>query len=315
MNEIMSMVKLRAREKGLKLEARYDFPLPQTVETDATRLKQCLLNLVSNAIKFTDEGRVSMLVRHIQKQDGEHMMAFIVTDTGIGMTQNEINRIFNPFTQADTSTTRRYGGTGLGLTISKRLAEHLGGDIEVESTPGRGSMFTLTINPGNLDNVPMLNALPSTPITAQRKASRESLTSPMAGRVLVVEDTPPTQEFVRFFLSKTGLDADVADNGQIAWDKVKTAAAQGKPFDMIIMDMQMPVLNGYECTRRLRRAKHTMPIIALTAHTMSGDREKCLDAGCDDYIPKPIEMDELLTKVRDYLERYRAEADGSVTVH
>ena len=132
--------------------------------------------------------------------------------------------------------------------------------------------------------------------------------------MLVVEDTPPTQEFVRFFLSKAGLDVDVADNGQDAWDKVKSAAADGKPFGLLVMDMQMPVLNGYECTRRLRRAKHIMPIIALTAHTMSGDREKCLEAGCDDYIPKPIEMDQLLNMVRSYLERDRSDA-ASVTVN
>lgn len=301
-NEVISMVKLRAREKGLKLEVRYDFPLPQTIRTDATRLKQCLLNLMSNAVKFTDEGRVMLLVRYAQRQDGGYIMSFVVTDTGIGLTQDEIHRIFNPFTQADSSTTRRYGGTGLGLTISKRLAEILGGDIEVESTPGSGSMFTLTIDPGDLSQVKFLNTLPSAGqmIPASQPSSEESVGS-LQGRVLVVEDTPPTQEFVRFFLSKAGLKVDVADNGQIAWEKVKAATAEDDPYGLIIMDMQMPVLNGYECTRRLRRAQYDMAIVALTAHTMIGDREKCLNAGCDDYIPKPIEMEDLLRKVKQWL--------------
>ena len=300
-DDVVWSMRPRAAEKGLNLQVDYAYPLQKTVQTDPTRLRQILLNLVDNAIKFTEQGCVRITVRSTQGSRGEPRMQFAVADTGIGMTGEQKNRIFQPFVQADSSTTRRFGGTGLGLTISKRMAELLGGGIEVESELGKGSTFTVTVDPGPLAGVPVLTAPPRASAD-QRKPATVCPVQKLQGRVLLAEDGPDNRRLIRFILEKAGLQVDLAENGRIACEKTHAAESQGKPYDLIVMDMQMPELDGYEATRRLRQDGCCRPIIALTAHAMAGDRERCLEAGCDDYAAKPINRAELLTLIAGYLQ-------------
>jgi CheY-like chemotaxis protein len=233
-----------------------------------------------------------------------------VIDTGIGMSGEQIALLFQPFTQADASTSRRFGGSGLGLTISKRLANLLGGDIRVQSQPGHASTFSLTIDPGPLDGVPMLvdPAEAALESVGRRKASHTK-TPRLNGRVLLAEDGPDNQRLIAFLLRKAGAKVTIAENGQAAIDAVVAATSSSdetgsecaEPFDVILMDMQMPVLDGYAATQQLRSMGYGGPIIALTAHAMIQDRQKCLDAGCDDYLPKPVDRSNLLETVSRHL--------------
>ncbi len=306
--EMVSMVGWRAEQKGLKLEVRHDGPIPKTIRTDPTRLRQILVNLVGNAIKFTQQGHVCLSVS-LQKSNakGENpRLCFEIADTGVGMSQRQLDETFKPFTQADETMTRRFGGTGLGLTIGKALVEMLGGTLSAESEPGKGSIFRFTLDTGPLDGVPMMtdcheavSLLPHAPVE-----KKEQLPNNLSARILLCEDGPDNQRLIAFLLKKAGADVTVADNGQIGLDKALAARDAGKPFDVILMDMQMPVLDGYDATRHLRAAGYRNPIIALTAHAMVHDRQKCLDAGCNDYAPKPIDRAKLLTLIASYLPHH-----------
>ncbi|MGQ9573786.1 MAG: PAS domain S-box protein [Thermoguttaceae bacterium] len=297
--EVVSLMRVRAEEKGLDLELEPVFPLPQTVRTDSIRLRQILLNLIGNAIKFTQRGTVLVTVRLLCGESGPPQVEFAVQDTGIGMTPEECARLFEPFTQADASTARRFGGTGLGLAISKRLAKMLGGDIKVESWPKVGSTFTLTIDPGPLEDVPLLDAVP------ERSGGQTPACAPpnvrLRGRVLLAEDTVDSQRLIRAILAKAGLEVDVAENGRAACQMAWQSAAEGRPYDLILMDIQMPEVDGYEATRELRARGWCRPIVALTAHAMAGDRLRCLEVGCDDYLSKPIQKQAFLAAVAQYL--------------
>ncbi len=300
--DVVSLMQVTAEDKGLDLMAKRTFPLPDTIHTDPARLRQILVNLISNAIKFTKDGSVRITVRCTRQKDAAARMRFVVTDTGIGMTAQETTRLFEPFTQANASTTRHFGGTGLGLAISKRLANLLGGDIKVESQPGKGSTFTLTIDPGSLEGIAMLQSSPD----VQAESDRPTQTSEeiaLSGRVLLAEDEQDIQRLVCLILKNVGLRVDVAENGRIAYDKALASESQGEPYDLILMDIQMPQLDGYEATRQLRRNGWTKPIIALTAQAMAGDGEKCLEAGCDDYIPKPMTDEELFSTIARHLNK------------
>jgi CheY-like chemotaxis protein len=228
------------------------------------------------------------------------------------MSKEGVARLFQPFTQADTSTSRRFGGTGLGLTISRRLAEILGGSIRVQSLPGKGTTFTVTIDAGPLDDTPMLDN--PTEAAVQDRPSRKCCDQNMPvldHRVLLVEDGPDNQRLLAFLLEKAGAKVTIAENGQVAIEKIVAAGPsaggnQGRrfaPFDVVLMDMQMPVLDGYEAARQLRALGYTGPIVALTANAMSQDRQQCLDAGCDNYLAKPIEQRTLLEMVAQYPSR------------
>ncbi len=298
--EVVSLMRIRATGKGLALQAEYEFPIPQTIRTDPVRLKQVLLNLTGNAIKFTEQGSILVTVHCTMRPGCEPHMQFTVTDTGIGMTRQQVEKLFQPFTQGDASTARRFGGTGLGLTISKRLAEMLGGGIEVQSEHRKGSTFTVTIHPGSLDGVAMLDTPPEgLPVEKTRAEERPAHT--LHGRVLLAEDGPDNQRLIRFILERAGLAVDLAENGGAACEMAFESQSAGRPYDLIVMDMQMPECDGYEATRHLRRAGWRGPIVALTAHAMTGDRQKCLQAGCDDYATKPIDRDGLLATVGCYL--------------
>ena len=278
--EVRALVAPQAHAKGLEFRIDYEFPLPATVDTDPVRIKQILLNLCSNAIKFTDKG--ALHVRVSCARDRERMQ-FEVRDTGIGMRPDQLARLFTAFSQADSTTTRRYGGTGLGLHLSRRLAELLGGDIAVTSKPNAGSCFTLTVATGPLAGRPFLNATPQTAIPVEDAAVQH-----LNGRVLLAEDNLDNQRLLSMYITQTGATIVIVNNGQQAVER-----AQREPFDLILMDMQMPVMDGLEATRTLRRSGYTGAIVALTANAFREDREACLAAGYDDFITKPIARDVL----------------------
>ncbi len=296
-SEVASLMRVRAKGKNLDLDVAYGPGVPERLVSDPVRLRQILVNLVGNAIKFTEVGGVRLIVSMIPPGEGDATVQFEVADTGIGMTSEQIDRLFKPFSQADSSTTRHFGGTGLGLTISKRLAKMLGGDIVVESEPGRGSRFSVTIDAGFVEEDTMM-AEAHEAVVARKDLSTSDAHGELSGRVLLAEDGPDNQRLVGFLLRKAGLEVDVAENGRVALERVEQAPAG---YDLILMDMQMPEMDGYEAARRLREQGYRGTIIALTAHAMEGDREKCLAAGCDDYASKPIERRKLVEKIATYL--------------
>jgi len=299
-SEVVSLMRVRANAKNLPLDVEYDGPIPQAIQSDPTRLRQILINLIGNAIKFTEVGKVRLVARLLDAESDEPKMQFEVVDSGIGMTEEQIARLFKPFHQADSSTTRKFGGTGLGLTISKRLAEKLGGDIAVTSTPGEGSTFTVTVGTGPLDGVKLLDNPVEAQVSTEPDKKPTAPKTKLDCRVLLAEDGPDNQRLIAFLLKKAGADVTLAENGQIAHDLALAARDQRTPFDVILMDMQMPVMDGYDATGRLREAGYAGPIIALTAHAMSTDRDKCLNAGCDDYLAKPINHRKLISVVTEY---------------
>jgi len=299
--DVASMVRPRATAKDLPLEVRFEGPIPATIQSDPTRLRQILINIIDNAIKFTETGSVEIVTQLVDPVGEQPQLRFDVIDTGIGIADDCTEKVFRPFAQADSSTTRRFGGTGLGLTISKRLTELLGGEVSISSTLGQGSTFSFAVSTGCLDDVPMISnadeasGLPSPPEGAK---PRENL---LGGyRVLLVEDGPDNQRLISLMLKKAGAEVTLANNGQVALELGLTAHREGNPFDVILMDMQMPVLDGYEATGQLRSQGYMAPIIALTAHVMSTDRQKCLDAGCDAHAGKPIDREKLISLVSRY---------------
>jgi signal transduction histidine kinase/ActR/RegA family two-component response regulator len=311
--EVYSLMQVRAESKRLGWEVEFRGPLPETIQTDPTRLRQILFNLVGNAIKFTRAGQVRLVVGLVwdtagtDEREPPPMLRFDVVDTGIGMPPEQLDTLFRPFTQADNSTTREYGGTGLGLAISKRLARMLGGDLTASSQPGQGSTFSLRISTGSLKGVKMLPAPSVTDFleneaAAPKPATAETTNGALANaRVLIAEDGPDSQRLIAFILRTAGATVTLAENGQLAVERAVEAESRGAAFDVILMDMQMPVLDGYDATRRLRQLGHTEPIVALTAHAMEGIRERCLEAGCDDFAAKPIDRATLIATVRKHL--------------
>jgi PAS domain S-box-containing protein len=302
--DVQRLMQIRAEAKGLPLLVEYAGPIPETIQSDPTRLRQILINLIGNALKFTETGSVRLVVRLVQGAPAEPMLRFEVIDTGIGMTGQQLAKLFQPFSQADTSTTRRYGGTGLGLMISKRLTEILGGAIAVESWPGQGSIFRATIRTGPLAGVPLLEH-PGETVPQKLGPAEDAAAVPqnlrLDCRVLLVEDAPDNQRLVCFILTKVHAEVVTAENGQIACEKALAAWREGQPFDVILMDMQMPVLDGYQATRLLREQGYPGKIIALTANAMAGQREECLCAGCDDYLAKPLKRHALVSMVAQYV--------------
>jgi PAS domain S-box-containing protein len=302
-DDILSVVQVRAVQKGLALEVDYEFPLPETIHTDPVRLRQVLTNLIGNAVKFTERGAVRISLRCTREPDRPARLEFAISDTGIGIPADKIDELFEPFTQVDGSASRRYGGTGLGLTISRRLAKALGGDVEITSQLGTGSTFTLTIDAGSLEGVRMLQ-LPHVPMAAEEQPSSMEHEAPLRGRVLMAEDTADTYFVFRQILQRMNLELEIAEDGRLACEMAEKSQADGRPYDLILMDIQMPNMSGYEATRSLRQHGWQGPIVAVSARVSVGDRERCLAAGCDDYIAKPITT----TGLRDVLARYLGQA-------
>ena len=298
-DDALSVVQVRAEQEGLTLEVDYAFPLPETIHTDPVRLRQVLTNLVGNAVKFTERGAVRITVRCTQETDGSASIQFAISDTGIGIPADKIGDLFQPFTQVDGSATRRYGGTGLGLAISRRLAKALGGDVEVTSQLGKGSTFALTIDAGSLKGVRMLQSLKPM-VAAEEGPSSEGQEPTLQGRVLLAEDASDVHLVLGHVLRELNLDMEIAEDGLAACEMAEKSKVEGRPFDLILMDIQMPKRNGYEATQQLRQHGWKGPIVALTAHAMAGDREKCLEAGCDEYISKPVSQ----SAIKALIERY-----------
>ncbi len=312
LTSIDSLLRLRAESKGVTFEIRRVGQLPARVFTDDDRLRQVLVNLLTNAVKFTDAGSVRMEVRYLPADStaGPHIQ-FDVIDSGIGMSAEHIARAFQPFQQADTSTTRRFGGTGLGLTISRRLAEALGGDVTiVTSAPGRGTHVRAVFATRDESDI-------GTPAAREPAGNRDADHEPgpadRPAQILLVEDGPDNRALITHYLRKAGFTCEIAENGQVAVDKVLQRGADQPPIDLVLMDMQMPVMDGYTATRTLREAHFGGPIVALTAHAMSGDREQCIAAGCDDYVAKPIKRAHLLDVIHRHLQRAGADPAAATT--
>jgi signal transduction histidine kinase/AmiR/NasT family two-component response regulator len=289
LEEVCSLMQVRAANKGITLSKEISGPLPAGVRTDPTRLRQILINIVGNAIKFTESGAVRI---HVVFQDGPApVLRFDITDSGIGMTEEQIGRLFRAFSQADNSMSRRFGGTGLGLSISRRLAQMLGGDVTVSSEPGRGSTFSVTVSAEVLaahDD----QGESFVESRGRKPADPEPLNSLAGARILLAEDGSDNQRLITFHLKKAGASVEVAGNGEIALDRVRDHTRPR--LDIVLMDMQMPVMDGYEAARSIRAVGEQLPVIALTAHAMDGDRDRCVSAGCNDYLTKPIDRVKLI---------------------
>jgi len=300
LSEIVSLMRPRSLEKGLGFALTFQGAIPRFIQSDPSRLRQILVNLLGNAVKFTQVGKIDMRISDEGAGGPNIMLRVDVIDSGIGMAPEQLARLFRPFTQGDESITRKFGGTGLGLTISRRLAKLLNGDIGVTSEIGIGSTFTLKIDGGPSAGVERLEGMTEATLPAtsdQEPQPRHRL----EGRVLLVEDGRDNQRLLQMQLSDAGAKVLIAENGQIAVDLATTQA-----FDLILMDMQMPVMDGYAATIELRRRGLKTPIIALTAYAMAEDRQRCIASGCSAYLSKPIDEETLLKTVRHHLQN-----DGS----
>ncbi|MEM9346506.1 MAG: response regulator [Planctomycetota bacterium] len=294
--EAVSLIRPKAIQSGLSIKIEYTTPIPTSIHSDPLRMRQVLINLLGNAVKFTEQGEITLEVGYDPER---RLMSYRVIDSGIGMTPEEVERIaaFKPFTQADTSTTRRFGGTGLGLRISNALAVKLGGSLTVESVYGQGSRFTFTAYAGGDPPAQLIHPAEVAGLSLPGPAQAEAYQAegkPLADlRVVVVEDGPDIQRLLKYELTRAGAHVRLLSNGLQAVELVLNSATFNQP-DLIIMDMQMPGMDGYKATRTIRERGYEIPIVALTAHAMSGDRERCIDAGCDDYLTKPIDRNDLI---------------------
>ena len=284
--DVAGMLSARANAKRLALSFHVDDAVPAAVLGDAIRLRQILVNLVANAIKFTDQGSITVRTA----LDGQGVLAFAVTDTGCGIPQGEQELLFAPFRQVDNSLTRRHGGTGLGLAISQQLARMMGGVISVTSASGTGSTFCLRIP---------VQRVAAEACAPEPRALEGSAAAPLLGRILLAEDGPDNQRLICHILRRAGLEVVGVEDGQQALDALLGNGAAARPgFDLVLMDMQMPVMDGYEATSRLRAVGFTAPIVAITAHAMTGDRDRCLAAGCTEFLTKPIQRQQLIDTIR-----------------
>ncbi len=314
-----------AEEKGLYLKFIVDKNVPSSLVFDTVRIRQCVSNLVSNALKFTSEGGVIVAVKSAPhpKDDTIHRIVVHVSDSGIGISKEHSQGLFENFAQGDASTTRRFGGTGLGLAITRKLARMMGGDVTLNSQPGRGSVFTLSFlakigknsrpamprsqeGPVQLADIGEKAAAPQ-PQAAEPNGKRNSL---RGVRVLIVDDNAINRRVARLFVEPQGLVATEAADGAEALDMLTN-----HPFDLVLLDMHMPVMDGRETIRRIRASSEhwsSIPVIALTADAMSGDREKCLQLGMDGYVPKPVDQRELFVTVLSVLDKNNGAAEDAI---
>ena len=291
--DVRSIMEVRATENQLQLDVTYQGQIPAEIETDPKRLKQILINLVGNAIKFTMKGSVKVVVSY-----SNHTLQFEIIDSGIGMSKRQLKRLFQPFSQGDHTVNREFGGTGLGLAISQRLATMLGGEISVESESGKGSTFTATIDTGDIEGVKMIQPTLIAESTNRSESTEEFI---LDCHVLVVDDRRDIRFLSRRFLTQTGAKVTEAVDGEQAVEIVAEAMRKDFVFDLILLDMQMPKLDGYESARQLRKLGYMGPIIALTADAMQGDMTRCIECGCNDYLSKPIDRFIMLQMVQRYI--------------
>ena len=306
MDEVKPLIIMQAKDKDLKFSINYEFPMPEFIRTDKFRLRQILINLCNNAVKFTHHGSITI---NISCRPDINTMEFNVVDTGIGLSGNQKELIFGAFSQADSSTTRQYGGTGLGLYLSRQLANKLGGDITVDSEPGKGSAFTLTIDTGELDGVAMLSSAPKLALDSVSIPDISKLS--LSGKLLLAEDNSDNQRLISLKVEQTGAEISIAENGHMAVDM-----ALKQPYNLILMDIQMPVMNGLDATRTLRRKGYTGAIVALTANAMQEDIDACKAAGCDGFLTKPIKWNEFFEVLKNNLlpgQTQDGEAEAATT--
>ncbi len=293
-NDVTTIISVQAKLKQLQVVVEGNLDYSSVYWGDPTRLRQALTNLCSNAVKFTETGAITIIIdENGTDARGMRRVTLAVRDTGIGVTREQIDAIFQKFVQADNSITRKYGGSGLGLAISKRLIEIMGGSIAVNSVPGKGSTFTITL--------PLQQGTAEDSKHAPLALTSARKNAPAQGRVLLVEDNYPNVLVASTFLEEFGYSFDVSSNGQHALEQL-----QNHHYDAVLMDVQMPGMNGWETTRALREeerahARPRLPVIGMTAHALSGDRERCMDAGMDDYICKPFDANELRSKLKIFI--------------
>jgi two-component system CheB/CheR fusion protein len=301
MADLCSVMRMRAREKGIDLSLCAEGEIPETIEGDPIRLRQILLNLIGNAVKFTSQGQIVVTMRLENPGNGEYMLAFEVHDTGIGIAPGDLERMFEPFEQAETSSSRRYQGAGLGLTISKHLSEMLGGTITVRSELGRGSVFTVRLPTGSLHDIRRVSLDPNLLITVHTTWPAETQYQ-LNARVLIVDDIEDVRVLLEQILCGAGASVKTAADAEQALQCVAQAEESGDAFDLILMDIMLPGMDGVEAVRRLRAGGFRRPIVALTAAARESDRQRCLQAGCNDYFCKPIEDEHLLAMVDNYTQ-------------
>jgi CheY-like chemotaxis protein len=308
LGDVVALFKPTAAKKGIEVALEFATPLPSMVRGDGTRVRQVVSNLVSNAVKFTNAGSVRVVASVDPGRAG--LVYLRVVDTGIGMSPSVVSRLFKPFTQADASMTRRFGGTGLGLSISHQLTRMMGGDIKVRSVEGVGSVFEATFAAPPVDGTnwlakpvavvgvagaPASNALCEAPEPAKvslAPVERAAANGPLLGvRVIVVEDGLDNRRLAEHYLTRAGATVEMAEDGQDAIDRMQDWRDR---VDLVLMDIQMLRMDGYQATRALRQSGFIKPIVALTAHAMAEDRDRCLAAGCDAYMSKPLNRAELV---------------------
>lgn len=308
-HEVFFVLQVKAKEKGVNLQFDLLSHMPENIIGDPSRLRQIITNLVGNAIKFTEKGTVSLQIAFDQASGRVNIA---VKDTGIGMSEAQQSSIFEAFTQADVSITRRFGGTGLGLSISRKLAHAMNGDILVDSVPGEGSTFTLTIPAGDTSRFTILSPA-QLRLSLEHQAVESSTRWEFpASEVLVVDDAAENRELLSLVLSDLGINVSLAENGQEAID-----AVAGANFDLILMDIQMPVMDGYEAVSQLRKRGVSLPVVALTANAMKGFEDRILEAGFSDYQSKPIDLDKLTELLAKWLGGHKSESassQGSVNI-
>nr|WP_295900098.1 response regulator [uncultured Bdellovibrio sp.] len=292
LDDLKNLLQLQAMDKGLELRFGLDTEIPRTIISDPTRLRQILLNLIGNAIKFTQRGFVEVNVAwHAKEHPGEKdRMEFRINDTGVGISREHAENLFQPFVQGDSSTTRKFGGTGLGLALSRQLARAMDGDISlVSSEQGRGSNFLVIVEAPALPDTAFVNNLATATNRKSKKFPKRGDGRLKSMRILLVEDVVDNQALMVHFLNLAGAQVEVADNGHEGVEK-----ALAGNFDAILMDIQMPLMDGYEATRQLRAQGNKTPIIALTAHALNEEKDKSIEAGCDDHLSKPVEFNTLI---------------------
>ncbi len=292
--DVLTLLRMQAMEKNIQLNCEFAGEIPPQIRSDSVRLKQILLNLLGNAIKFTHEGSVKILVDMSQPSasNGRRYLRLIVSDTGIGMSPSHRARLFHAFEQGNAEQARKYGGVGLGLVITRRLVEMLGGTIEVTSQEGVGTTFvvTLDVETARADDAGAIGKR----IDLPPRPNADEDYPPLAGRVLVAEDAKDNQRLISFILRRCGLDVEIADNGALAVVAIESAIAANTPFDLVLMDMNMPEMDGFAATRAIREMNLSVPVVALTARAIDGDRERCIAAGCNEYLSKPVDRRALI---------------------
>ncbi len=293
--DVADLLRPRAESKGVALRAVFEDEVPNKLLSDPVRLRQILMNLVGNAVKFTTAGQVLVSMRF---DPLDQTLEIDVEDTGIGIASDVVSQVFEPFRQGDSSMTRRFGGTGLGLAITKRLVERLGGAITATSALGIGSTFRTRLPVQLVPGESGAETGEDTPSTAGFRAALRELRA--HGRILVVEDGPDNQRVIRHVLERAGYEVTIAENGLVGVELALAAVDEGTPFGVVLMDVQMPVLDGYGATRQLRDHGYTGPIIALTAHALPSERDRCIEAGCDAFATKPIDRLLLLETIAQH---------------